>query len=51
MSADTQYYAKIPFLTWKWIEVPAITADDVWEKYPTAAEVLHWSQYENREEE
>jgi hypothetical protein len=48
MSADTKYYAKIPFLTWKWVEVPAVTAEEVWEKHPLAMEVLHHSEYENR---
>lgn len=49
MSANTTYYARIPKLTWDWIEVDALTASDVWEKYPTASDVLHWTEYEEME--
>ena len=46
MSANTTYYARIPYLTWKWIEVDALVAEDVWERHPMASDVLHWSEYE-----
>lgn len=48
MGANTTYYARIPYLTWKWVEVNALVAQDVWEKYPMASDVLHQSEYENR---
>lgn len=51
VSANTVYYARIPKLTWEWIEVSALVAEDVWEKYPTASDVLHWTQYEELEDE
>lgn len=46
MSANTTYYAKVPKITYEWIQVSALVADDVREQYPDAIEVLHWSQYE-----
>ena len=46
MSANTTYYARVPRITWEWIEVSALVAADVRERYPTATEVLHWTEYE-----
>jgi hypothetical protein len=46
MSANTTYYARVPRITWEWIEVSALVADDVREQYPDAIEVLHWTEYE-----
>ena len=51
MSANTVYYAKIPKLMWVWVEESALVAADVWEKYPAASEVLHWTQYEELKED
>ena len=50
MSAETTYYARIPKLTWEWIAVSAVVADDVWKQYPTASDVVHWSVYEEQED-
>lgn len=47
MSANTTYYARIPKLMWEWVEVNALVGADVWEKYPTASDVLHWTEYED----
>jgi hypothetical protein len=41
MSANTTYYARVPRITWEWIEVSALVAADVREQYPNATEVLH----------
>ena len=49
MSANTTYYARIPKLVWEWIEVNALVGADVWEKYPAASDVLHWTEYEEME--
>ena len=51
MSANTTYYAKVPKITYEWIQVSALVADDVREQYPDAIEVLHWSQYEEEVEQ
>ena len=51
MSAETTYYARIPKLIWEWVAVSAVVAEDVWQQYPTASDVLHWSQYEKDDEE
>lgn len=50
MSANTVYYARIPKLVWEWIEVSALVAEDVWQQYPTASDVLHWTEYEKEEQ-
>ena len=46
MSAETTYYVEVPVLSYTWVKVMAITADDAREKYPNAREILHWSQVE-----
>lgn len=51
MGAATKYYVKLPKLVFVWEEVSAVTASEVWEEYPTAAEVLHWSEYEELSDE
>ena len=51
MSAETTYYVEIPIISYNWIKVSAITADDAREKYPDAREILHWSQVEREEDD
>lgn len=50
MSANTTYYARVPKITYEWIEVSALVAADVREQYPDAIEVLHWTEYEDEVE-
>lgn len=51
MSAETTYYVELPVISYTWIKVSAITADNVKEKYPDARAVLHWSQVETDEDD
>ena len=48
MGANTIYYAKIPVVSYKWIEVSAVTSDEVREEYPNAVEVLHCTDAHER---
>lgn len=51
MSANTTYYAKIPKIIYEWVEISALTSKDVLDKYPNALEVLHWTEYEELQQE
>lgn len=50
MGANTTYYALIPKLKYEWVEVSAVTASDVWEDYPSAQQVLHWTEFDENTE-
>ena len=46
MSANTTYYVKVPRVFYEWVEVSAVTMDDVTHDYPEAIQILHWTEFE-----
>lgn len=51
MSANTAWYVKVPIIVYEWKEVSAVTKADVYEEYPNAVEIKHWTEFEDDSDE
>lgn len=51
MGANTTWYVKVPVISYEWKEVSALTKSAVYEDYPNAIEILHWTDFEELQDE